>query len=452
MYGSDVVYYISLVICISLGSCYKKINNNEMKKNYGTGLGLLLVCLICGTSIYHTVLMVWGNIVIIKCCDRRYLHQISMAYTWLYLLYLHSYVINDYVIWIHQSMALKLVGLAFEMNAVHVKAEGKSPVSKINLRDMDNTPPDPSAADIIAYAFYFIGIHRGPYYRYKIFNDHFQNTFGLLGDCRIITEQKLKKALVCVMGYIIISKNYSPELYYKDIFYTTYGADSRYLYNIPQLVLNVLEYEAIMMLSTSVFTETGFGVYPAKCQPIPGYGPSAQFSFLTLASASPDIAIEEEYNFSMLKCFDNERLILGPKMRMTMRAFDMPTRFWFWAYVQKSFIKSNKEVRSAFSFLAWTVWYGPTIPKFIISSTLWVYVHLEEEYSILYNTSGPMKLPWDIGFSIMRMFCLLYLTPCFTVKDTRIVLRYYNSIFWVFHFILLLMMILSIILYKTKRD
>lgn len=71
MYGSDVVYYISLVICISLGSCYKKINNNEMKKNYGTGLGLLLVCLICGTSIYHTVLMVWGNIVIIKCCDRR---------------------------------------------------------------------------------------------------------------------------------------------------------------------------------------------------------------------------------------------------------------------------------------------------------------------------------------------------------------------------------------------
>lgn len=58
-------------------------------------------------------------------------------------------------------MALKLVGLAFEMNAVHVKAEGKSPVSKINLRDMDNTPPDPSAADIIAYAFYFIGIHRG---------------------------------------------------------------------------------------------------------------------------------------------------------------------------------------------------------------------------------------------------------------------------------------------------
>lgn len=68
---SGVVYYVSLLVCISLGSYYKKIVDIDVKRNYGTGLGLLLVCLICGTHVIHSILMVWGNIIIIKCCDRR---------------------------------------------------------------------------------------------------------------------------------------------------------------------------------------------------------------------------------------------------------------------------------------------------------------------------------------------------------------------------------------------
>lgn len=38
------------------------------------------------------------------------------------------------------------------------------------------------------------------------------------------------------------------------------------------------------------------------------------------------------------------------------------------------------------SFAAWTIWIGPSIQQFIISSTLWVHIHLEAEYTDLYNT------------------------------------------------------------------
>jgi hypothetical protein len=68
----DVVYYTSLLLCVSLGSHYKKIPEAEMKRNYGAGLGILLACLICGHNIHHTILLVWGNVIIIKCCDKRY--------------------------------------------------------------------------------------------------------------------------------------------------------------------------------------------------------------------------------------------------------------------------------------------------------------------------------------------------------------------------------------------
>lgn len=63
------------------------------------------------------------------------------------------------------------------------------------------------------------------------------------------------------------------------------------------------------------------------------------------SSTTASVAMEQEYNFSMLRCFENEKLFLGPRMADTMRSWDMPTRYWFRAYAYKNFMKSNKEVR-----------------------------------------------------------------------------------------------------------
>ncbi|XP_072949277.1 lysophospholipid acyltransferase 7-like isoform X2 [Epargyreus clarus] len=451
MNSDDVIFYSSLLLCVSLANYYKKIDDKRLKRNYGTGLGILVACLICGHSILHTVIMVWGNIVIIKCCDKRYVHQMSLAYTWLYLSYLHwSLQKNCYIIWLHQTLALRLVGLAFEISTYQrLKVDPGMSTIKPNM-DNECLSTDPSAGDIISYAFYFTGIHKGPYYRWKVFDDHFNAPFGTLGDCRIITEQKLKKAFACSLGYLLLRLKYSPQMYYERAFYIKYGSDFRFLYNIPQLTMYFLHYQIVMLLCTSVCTEAGFGVYPAKCLPIPGYGPSTRFSLLKLAARTPTIAMEEEYNFSMLKCFKNEKLLLGPRMKDTIRSWDMPTRFWFWANMYKNFIKANKEIRSACSFVAWSIWVGPSIPQIIVSSTLWVYVHLESEYCELYDTTGSMKIPWNIGFSIMRVFCLIYLAPCLIVHDTATVLRYYNSIYWIYHFFLLFLIVAAIVIFKLK--
>ncbi|XP_050682481.1 lysophospholipid acyltransferase 7-like isoform X2 [Leptidea sinapis] len=245
---------------------------------------------------------------------------------------------------------------------------------------------------------------------------------------------------------------FSDEMYYTKKFYTNFGSDFRYLYNIPHLVMHFLYHQIIMLLCTSVCTEAGFGVYPAICTPLPGAGPTTRISILkVLRNESTEKAFEEEYNFSAIKCFHTERVIMGPRMRDTIRSWYMPTRFWFWANIYKSVIKANKEVRSAISFLLWTMWVGPSVPHLVVSATLWVHIHLETEYSNLYDTDGPMKLPWDIGFSIMRMFCLIYLTPCLIINNnTYAVLRYYNSIFWVYHIVLVALMIASVVIYKWR--
>ncbi|XP_052753456.1 lysophospholipid acyltransferase 7-like isoform X2 [Galleria mellonella] len=461
----DIVYFSSLLVCISLGGFYKKIENSEIKRNYGAGLGLLVACLICGHHIYHTIFLVWGNIIIIKCCDKRFVHQISIAYTWTYLLYLHfNLTSTKYVLWIHQTMALRLVGLAFEVNMADrskMFQRGLSS-SKMPIDDSNGLSSEPSILDIVAYSYFFIGLHKGPYYRWKIFNDHFNGPFGTLGDWRIVTEQKLKKACLYTLGYLLFTLKYSPQIYYDDNFYVNYGTDHRFLYNISQLMRHFFQCHIVLMLCTSVATEAGFGVYPAKCQPLPGYGPSVQYSFLKLVYANriihmtdtPGVALMQEYNFSMLKCFENEKLLIGPKMKDTVRCWDMSTQYWFWAYIYKNLTKTkaSKEIKSACSFLAWTIWYGPKLQQVILSATLWVYVHLESEYSKLYNPVGSMKLSWDIGFSIMRLFCLIYLTPCFIISDTTIMLKYYNSIFWMYHIVLLSLIVVAVIINKNKED
>ena len=62
------------------------------------------------------------------------------------------------------------MGLAFEINGSQFKVAidtKRVSLSKINIGDTENSTPEPSAADIIAYAFYFIGLHRGTQTMFK---------------------------------------------------------------------------------------------------------------------------------------------------------------------------------------------------------------------------------------------------------------------------------------------
>ncbi|CAB3222007.1 unnamed protein product [Arctia plantaginis] len=423
-----------------------------MKRNYGTGLGILIVYLICGTHIYHSVLITWGNIIIIKCCDKRYLHHISLSYTWTYLAYMHiieKYQSLPYILWVHQAIALRLVGMAFEISLnERIKNEAqeqKNQSSKPTVDNVENSiPEDPKAIEIIAYAYFFIGLHKGPYYRWKIFQDHFETPFGVLGDCRVITEQKLKKLAAYVILFMVLRTNFPIEIYYQDNFYVEYGADSRYLYNLPHLVMYCLQHQIVMTLCSSICTEAGFGVYPAKCNPLPGHGPSARLSLLKLAASNNDVALEQEYNFAVLRSFEFDKMVFGPKMQDTLRAWDISTRYWFYAHAYKNTCKAQKQIRKLLTYLLWSLWCGPSLQQFIIASTLYVHTQLEKEYAALQVPNESMKVTWEVGYSITRLLCLTYLTPCLIIQNPMVVLKYYNSILWMYHFLLLVFIIAAL--------
>lgn len=68
-------------------------------------------------------------------------------------------------------------------------------------------------------------------------------------------------------------------------------------------------------------------------------------NILNIVIRSPAKALEQEYNFSMLICFENDRLLIGPRMKDTLKSWDMSTRYWFWANIYKNLMTADKEVR-----------------------------------------------------------------------------------------------------------
>lgn len=67
----DFIFYSTLAGSITLACYYKRIDDISVRRNYGAGIGFLIACLICGTQIFHTILMVWGNIIIIQLSDKQ---------------------------------------------------------------------------------------------------------------------------------------------------------------------------------------------------------------------------------------------------------------------------------------------------------------------------------------------------------------------------------------------
>lgn len=88
-----------------------------------------------------------------------YVHQFSLAFSWIYLMYMHYHAeCSEYVIWLHQTLALRLVGLAFEL---HITDRTKTELNTGAPNDQEVVNLKPPTSDIISYAYYFIGIHKG---------------------------------------------------------------------------------------------------------------------------------------------------------------------------------------------------------------------------------------------------------------------------------------------------
>lgn len=67
----DIIYLLLLFFCIGFGYVYRKIENVEQRKLVGTGVGLLVVFIVSGFHVLHSLITTFVNAIIIVFVSKR---------------------------------------------------------------------------------------------------------------------------------------------------------------------------------------------------------------------------------------------------------------------------------------------------------------------------------------------------------------------------------------------
>lgn len=185
MEWDDIVYLVVLFSSIGFGYFYRKIQSAEDKKVVGTILGLTIILIVSGLHFIHVVIFTFVNSLIILNISKRYVlkryfqnfngytfyvvfrkcHLVSFAFSFGYLIFFRTTIYFGipyppaHTNLIIMMLTLKLVGLAFEINASHMNDRDESNDKVIN--DNQFIEVDPKFMDIIHYAFNFVAVLTG---------------------------------------------------------------------------------------------------------------------------------------------------------------------------------------------------------------------------------------------------------------------------------------------------
>lgn len=109
-------------------------------------------------------------------------------------------------------LTLKLVGLAFEVNAAHLKAVAIGEAKKSEdgkpleaLTENEKALLNLDMLDVFHYSFNYVGILTGPYFTYKTFRDAIYLPFSAKANCIENTVAKLKVVPLYAGLFLLIS-------------------------------------------------------------------------------------------------------------------------------------------------------------------------------------------------------------------------------------------------------
>lgn len=118
---------------------------------------------------------------------------------------------------IQMILTLKLVGLAFEVNAAHLKSIGLGEAKKNDdsgkelAKDVEVLTENEKALlkldmmEIFHYSFNYVGVLTGPYFTYKTYRDAIYLPFSAKANCIQSTLEKLKVIPLYAGLFLLVS-------------------------------------------------------------------------------------------------------------------------------------------------------------------------------------------------------------------------------------------------------
>ncbi|XP_044731944.1 lysophospholipid acyltransferase 7 [Chrysoperla carnea] len=459
MEWDDIVYLSLLFISIGFGYFYRHIENPEQKKWIGTGVGFIMAVFVSGIHILHPIICVFINALIILFISKRICHIVSFVYTFAHLLFFRTTIYFGipyppaHTNLVQMMLTLKLVGLAFELNtaynAKHTKQDGKVTLSDDKIEYLQKQP---TFVDIWHYAFNYVGVLTGPYYKYSTFHDSMHSPFSKFVDCNSATIQKLKWVPLYAVLFLFLTSIWPISYAFGDEFYENRSWLYRLWYITPTFCWFRMRIYIGLTLSECVCTMAGLGAYPTFTETKPGEGPTKEFAKLKDLMNNKEEAKKYQYDFTTIYNINPYGSDFCTTFREGMKHWNICIQYWLAVNIYKRF--PSKQLRTFATTFISALWHGVYIGYYFCITGVPFYLIVEDAYMkvVRKDMTGRKAVIWDWILYFSKMQGFAYLGFAFQLLSVQRVMRYYNSIYHSGEILLLILYLIVLYIKSQKRQ
>ncbi|XP_055541308.1 lysophospholipid acyltransferase 7 [Wyeomyia smithii] len=453
----DIIYLVLLGLCIAFGQFYRKFRDPEQKKWVGTAVGLLIVF---STSGFHTLHMLFCYLVcglITIYFNRKACHLVSFGFMFGYLFLFRSLTFLGFEAppghsnMIQMILTLKLVGLAFEVNAAATKSAEIGQAKKdeagetVALSENEKALLKLDMLDVFHYSFNYVGVLTGPYYTFKTFRDTIYLPFSYNANCIEATVDKLKVIPLYAGLFLLISHIWPLNYATSSEFYEQRSFIYRLMYVWPTFFIFRMRIYTGIMLSECVCTMAGLGAYPKSCENKCGHGPSKDYSSLT---SNPEGI---EYDFETVRNIDVVNTEKCWTFREAMKYWNMCVQYWMAMYVYKRF--PSKKYRTIATLAVSAIWHGVYAGYYFCICGAPFYLPIEDLYFKLFikDATGTKRQVLNVICWISKFFAFSYMGIAFLLLTIDKIWFYYGSVYHFPYIMWLAMYLVGMVIAKDRK-
>ncbi|KAJ8913222.1 hypothetical protein NQ315_016165 [Exocentrus adspersus] len=457
MIVEDLIYLSLLLFSMGFGVYYRTIENPDSKKKIGALVGFFIVFIVSGFHSLHVLISTFVNACIILYTDKRKCHIYSFLFSFLYLFFFRTTIYfgipypPSHTNLIQMMLTLKIIGIAFEVNASFVSKKKKDTANKTEEERLQDElcNIDVQFLDVFYYIYNYCGVLTGPYFRYRTFLDHLYKPYHEYDDYKTAMLKILY--LVPLLGGIHVFTNYYwPISYVLTEEFESRSFLYRYWYIWPSFLIFRTRIYLGLILTEMVCIMGGLGVYPVLSKPRSGHGPTENFKTLKELTKPEDLK-NIEYNYETIRCVNPYESDFTPTMREAMKHWNITIQYWLATYIYKRF--PFKKLRTEVTMFMSAVWHGvymgyyvciATVPFALLYEDVWVKLLLKD------NSGLPLKLS-KLLLLFLKMQMFSYQATAFVLLEVRKIYNYYNSVYHCVPILYIGLYFLGKYLLKQKR-
>ncbi|XP_033105067.1 lysophospholipid acyltransferase 7-like isoform X2 [Anneissia japonica] len=426
----------------------RRATTPNQKKWICTGAGLGMVAVVCRMNMFHSLVTTFVNSLIIKFSNKRHCPTLSFVFVFTYLAFFrttHYFGLpapTSFSNVVQLLLTLRMVGIAFE---VQDSWKAKEEISKSEKKDVDNRTlmaviDTPGMLDVFMYAYCYIGILTGPYYKYKVYADMINQKQGVNIPTLKPAVHRLKYIIPYGGAYLILSQYFVIDYLRTDAFYDN-PFWYRYLFMVPVFIVFRLRMFSAWVLSEVVCILAGLGAYPKETNPKCAQGP-------TQSVPQDSESTNYEYNFDTIRNIDGYNCDTTSTLRDAMRYWNMTVQWWLKHYI---YIRCPiKSLRTSITLLVSAFWHGIhpgyflsflTIPIMLTAEDVMIQAFRTDENARVYR-----KLNW-----FFRSRGLDYLAMGFLLLTWNDTIRFWKSVYFIPHLFSALFIIVGLV-FKPKQS